>query len=551
MNARTIILIGAPGAGKTCQATALAQALPAKSVSPGQMLRDLKGQSVIGQYMQQFFVREALADIAWELIEREIVSAKNAGSSIVLEGTPREAKDTFLLQKKLFKNGLSNNLYVVLLNISAQDLANRNKIPRAGREAENMAARHQTFNEETGPLLKALQDQGLTPIHVDANGTPEEVTKKILDAIKGPGVEWKIDNVVERPTDIDAELNLVAEKCNAIENAECIMRLIGHSSTEDDKKRDAGQKRQPKFPGSHCNGLQPCHMDPQNRDAVNFRDYCVTPKADGTRYLVVVVHNTSGLWLKLIDRNLHAHACFAPENKREGKEDGPGRMENVVTILDAELVRAKDSHAMLLVFDCLCVRNKCIVNHPLQHRVEEARSLVAELRKAGYSSSTRSQVVDVVMKAYEDAGSITADQFDGLLQADAFQFGSDGLILTPKGRYHLGFDRRLLKWKPLQEFTADFRVKKVGGPVVDPNNSAVQCVLMELFVMQGNGAEGSFGSHDNYGYLTASETVARDIEQKVVELSWDSEVGPFVSFTSLFLFFLYLVNFFGLFLVYF
>ena len=138
------------------------------------------------------------------------------------------------------------------------------------------------------------------------------------------------------------------------------------------------------------------------------------------------------------------------------------------TLLDGELVRqkfkdGKPERLAYLIFDCLAIDNENVTNRPFDKRLARIDQLVAKpirdfARK--YPDELQYQPFQIEMKKMEfpyGMEMMFKDRIPNL------PHGNDGLIFTCKDTpYVAGTDQHILKWKPPQENTIDFRLL-LGG----------------------------------------------------------------------------------------
>ena len=133
------------------------------------------------------------------------------------------------------------------------------------------------------------------------------------------------------------------------------------------------------------------------------------------------------------------------------------------TLLDGELVRQRlpNGHVRLayLIFDCLSIDNEDVTAKPFDKRLARIDAHIAKpLRDFAkrYPQDVAAQPFQVEMKKMEfpyGMEMMFRDKIPNL------PHGNDGLIFTCKGTpYKSGTDEHILKWKPPQENTIDFRL---------------------------------------------------------------------------------------------
>lgn len=233
-------------------------------------------------------------------------------------------------------------------------------------------------------------------------------------------------------------------------------------------------------------------------------DYYVCEKTDGLRVLMLIVINpfTREQGCFMIDRENNYYLLNGFHFPRLPQKDKKELLETMQdgTLIDGELViqsnpMTKMQEMRYLMFDCLAINGRNIIQSPTSSRL-------AHLGKDFY-------------KPYFDVRSIYPDRcatfpfkismkhmnfsYDLVKVAstlDKLPHMSDGLIFTPvKAPYITGKDSYLLKWKPEEENSVDFKlilhiplVEDASLPKKDPNrwyyNYDVKPIF-ELYIWQG------------------------------------------------------------------
>lgn len=231
------------------------------------------------------------------------------------------------------------------------------------------------------------------------------------------------------------------------------------------------------FPGSqpvsfHLSDLQ---------DKLCAQDYFVCEKTDGLRVLMLIALNpvTGEQACFMIDRENNYYMVNGfrfprlPRQNREelleSKQDG--------TLVDGELVIQKNPMTGLkelryLMFDCLAINGRALVQSPtssrLAHLGKEFFKPYYDLRSK-YPDKCTTFPFKLSMKRMDFA----YDLIKVHNSLDKLPHMSDGLIFTPaKTSYTIGSkDSNLLKWKPQQENSVDFKLI-LDIPLIEDNNYA-------------------------------------------------------------------------------
>ncbi len=183
-----LLIMGAPGAGKGTQATAIAERYGIPAISTGDIFRaNIKGQTELGKQVQKII--EAGNFVSDELTEQIVADRLNqddARDGFLLDGFPRtmhqvDALDSFLMDKGVALDA------VICLDVSADILISR-LLKRAeieGRSDDNeqtIRHRQSLYEKDTRPLLDHYEKAGLL-VRVDGQGSVEEVDDRIAAAL--------------------------------------------------------------------------------------------------------------------------------------------------------------------------------------------------------------------------------------------------------------------------------------------------------------------------------------------------------------------------------
>ena len=182
------------------------------------------------------------------------------------------------------------------------------------------------------------------------------------------------------------------------------------------------------------------------------------------------------------------------------------------TLLDGELVRQRfpstgTQRLAYLIFDCLAIDNEPILSRPFDKRLARIDQLIAKpLRHFAktYPSDVAAFPFQVEMKQMEFPYGMEMMFRDKIPH---LPHGNDGLIFTCKSTpYVAGTDKHILKWKPPQENTVDFRLLLGDFPMLEDAEGVFEDwdakPEMELHVNHGGGREGGYKF---FAFLTVSD----------------------------------------------
>ncbi len=211
-----IILLGAPGAGKSTQSRMLKGRYPLNVIATGQLLRDEASKgTAIGLLAESYFERgELLPDDVMIAIITERLSKLPTGRGFLLDGFPRTVLQAEALDDLLQE--LNRSLTAVIsLSLSDEEAIHRlggrrmceglgepfplhiedtasveacerlggHLVRRPDDAPEVIVERLRTYEAETAPLMDYYAQQGVLHV-ISAEGEPEEVQAKIIGVLE-------------------------------------------------------------------------------------------------------------------------------------------------------------------------------------------------------------------------------------------------------------------------------------------------------------------------------------------------------------------------------
>ncbi len=184
MSELSIVMLGAPGAGKGTQAVRIAEAHGVPHISTGEMLRGaIAAGSELGRKVKEIVESGALVpdELVVEVI-RERLSQPDAQSGFVLDGFPRtigqaEALDALLAE-------LGRPLEIVLELELAEETAVERMLGRAAEQGraddtpEVIKNRFEVYRRQTEPLSNYYRSTGIL-VAIDSSPGMDEVFAEI------------------------------------------------------------------------------------------------------------------------------------------------------------------------------------------------------------------------------------------------------------------------------------------------------------------------------------------------------------------------------------
>ncbi|KZZ93514.1 mRNA-capping enzyme subunit alpha [Ascosphaera apis ARSEF 7405] len=211
-------------------------------------------------------------------------------------------------------------------------------------------------------------------------------------------------------------------------------------------------------------GAQPVSFARRHLYELTQRDYYVVEKTDGIRCLLYCARGDERFPAVhyLIDRKNDFR--YVPNLHFPTPEDPNG--EHIDTILDGELVFDKYPNGTrtlkYLVFDCLVIDGISLLHRTLDKRLGYFKEKLLRPYRHFYEShpqqaSMRSFVVEDKSTQFSYGMEF---MFREIIPKVKKIHGNDGLIFTCRSTpYQFGTDQHILKWKPPQENTIDFRMR--------------------------------------------------------------------------------------------
>jgi adenylate kinase len=178
-----IILLGAPGSGKSTQSVLLAKRLGVPAVSSGALIRDLIAtDSELAPEIVGYINRGDLVpdDVVEGLVRKALDQAASSGG-YVLEGFPRT-----VAQARRAESSLAPDVVIDL--VLPDDVARARLARRAGAGRSDDAApavikqRLRRYHEQIDPIRRHYRQRELLA-EVDADQPPEAVHQAILHAL--------------------------------------------------------------------------------------------------------------------------------------------------------------------------------------------------------------------------------------------------------------------------------------------------------------------------------------------------------------------------------
>lgn len=180
--------MGAPGAGKGTQATALAERYGVPAISTGDIFRyNIRGETPLGLKVKSLIdAGEYVPDDVTEEIVAARLAEEDCEPGFLLDGFPRTMHQVYFLDRYLKERGQRLDA-VVSLHVEPEALVDRllaraAKEGRADDNADTIRRRMEVYAGQTAPLLFHYESKGLL-VDIDGTGPVDEVRARMFDMV--------------------------------------------------------------------------------------------------------------------------------------------------------------------------------------------------------------------------------------------------------------------------------------------------------------------------------------------------------------------------------
>ena len=183
-----MLIIGPPGAGKGTQAVRVARAYKVPAISTGDIFRaNVSAGTPLGLKAKEYMDRGAyVPDELTNALVIDRLAQDDVAKGFLLDGFPRTLAQVYTLDDCLHQRG--SDLDVVVQLVAETEEVVRRLLKRAHDQDRSddtedvIRHRLDVYKEQTHPLTAVYEERGLLR-SVDAVGTPDEVTERILAAV--------------------------------------------------------------------------------------------------------------------------------------------------------------------------------------------------------------------------------------------------------------------------------------------------------------------------------------------------------------------------------
>lgn len=180
--------MGAPGAGKGTQATALAERFGVPAISTGDIFRfNIKNQTPLGVKVKAIIdAGEYVPDDVTEEIVASRLAEPDCEQGFLLDGFPRTMHQVHFLDRYLSERGERLDAVVSLLvdpEALVRRLLARAEIEgRADDNEDTIRRRMEVYAGQTAPLLFHYENGSLL-VEIEGTGTVDEVRQRMFDQV--------------------------------------------------------------------------------------------------------------------------------------------------------------------------------------------------------------------------------------------------------------------------------------------------------------------------------------------------------------------------------
>ncbi|KAJ2764137.1 Dcp1p-Dcp2p decapping enzyme complex alpha subunit [Coemansia nantahalensis] len=251
-------------------------------------------------------------------------------------------------------------------------------------------------------------------------------------------------------------------------------------------------------------------------------DYFVCEKSDGVRVLVLMLvdrgYRGAPLTYVITRKNEYYLVPDARFPRPDAAADGSGCPYHHLTLIDAELVVVEEDGRpvrRLLGFDALAVNGQNCMAKPFTSRLGYLKDRVVAPYARMCAQLPAGTSVPFTAEVKQFQYSYAADYVHTTI-IPALKHGSDGLIFTSvNSPYVIGTSDKIIKWKPANENSIDFKARAVGPD--------------EVMLMIWRGGD-SYSDYAPLGIAPEDRSAifpdGRPVDGRIIEAAYDPEHCP-------------------------
>lgn len=174
-----IILMGVAGSGKSMQGKILADELGYAWLSTGEVLRVL----VTGQRRKEMQRGKLLSDDEVISVVERVMELIDTSQEFVMDGFPRTEVQVDWMLNQIARGRLQKP---IVLNLEIAEEVIRKRLKERNRPddtEEAISLRFEEYDRATRPIIAYMREKGIPVVDINADQTPHEVHKQILQEI--------------------------------------------------------------------------------------------------------------------------------------------------------------------------------------------------------------------------------------------------------------------------------------------------------------------------------------------------------------------------------
>lgn len=174
-----IILMGVAGSGKSMQGKILADELGYAWLSTGEVLRVL----VTGQRRKEMQRGKLLSDDEVISVVERVMELIDTSQEFVMDGFPRTEVQVDWMLNQIARGRLQKP---IVLNLEIAEEVIRKRLKERNRPDDTEEAirlRFEEYDRATRPIIAYMREKGIPVVDINADQTPHEVHKQILQEI--------------------------------------------------------------------------------------------------------------------------------------------------------------------------------------------------------------------------------------------------------------------------------------------------------------------------------------------------------------------------------
>ena len=176
-----ILIVGAPGSGKSSQAKLIEEESNVEWLSMGELLRS----NSTDEQKERMEKGDLLDDGEVEDILAAAINQVSNGTRILIDGFPR--RDSQVHWFRGFSKAARRNLEAIIhIKVSEDEVVER--LTARGRQDDDediVRKRYKLYKDEILPMLDHMSDRGTRIVEIDGEQSPADVHNEIMSALKG------------------------------------------------------------------------------------------------------------------------------------------------------------------------------------------------------------------------------------------------------------------------------------------------------------------------------------------------------------------------------